>query len=283
LRETSQDNEGSLDLLLDTICNMFGGIVLIAILLATISQLAGSGARAVKEASSEKTGEVTPEEWEKQGQTIRELTNEIQQLLLVVGTNEASVTADGTLDDWKAAFGKASRDLDEARSNRNAVVVEMAERSNELARMTEETRKAPPMEQEAGDLVQLFLAVRYGKLYVAQDTSRTGPPRDYDNSRVDVAPLPDGSVLVDFPADKGETVAAGCENTGAFREALQNAQSRKEYFHFVVYPDSYAQFNYVKNVVIGKGFRYTWSPLKPDTTVRIVPFGEGGGPGPGVF
>ena len=277
MRRTSDDSEGSLDLLLDTICNMFGGIVLIAILLAIVSQLIGSGSQSEKPPDpGERKGGITKEEWEEQGQTIASLTNQIHALRQVVGANEVDETDQSTLTGWQAALAAAAAALATAQDEHEDVQDELTRTSNALAHVSGDERVSPPMEQTAGNLSRVLLAVRYGKLYAVQDVSRSSPPRGFDASNVEVEPGAGGTILLGFPNNKGQPITAGCEGRAPLRDVLLNVSTNREYLYFVVYPDSYAQFNYVKGLAIKNGFRYTWNPMESGDVVQITPYGSDG-------
>lgn len=272
------DDESSLELLLDTVCNMFGGIVLIAILLALISQSSGSA----KRPPPTPVGTVTKGEEQRQSQTISNLEAKIAELEAKIGKVAVSDTAaTRRLQEEVEKLNADIRDLTirkQERERMNAVNAEAKSNlervlpllTNELARLDVETRTVQaPRVQAAGGKRAVFLALKGRRLYAIHDISGAAPAvreRDYNLTEITLAPQVAGSTIVHLKAGVGQTIVDNCEREGTLARALQHVSATKEFFSIAVFPDSYREFNYVKKVIVAKGYRYYWVPLPSDDT-----------------
>jgi hypothetical protein len=112
------------------------------------------------------------------------------------------------------------------------------------------------------------MALKGGCLYPVTDVSKANEwRRGYDTAYVTVESGPQHETVSLRPA-VGQHIESGAEREGVFRQMLTNLDSTTEYISFMVFPDSYAEFNYVKNIAIKAGFEYIWTPT--EGSIRIV-------------
>lgn len=294
-RKKSDGNISSFDLLLDTMCNTFGGIVFIALLL---SILAGSVTRMENEASGSKADKVMDVERElllsRLEADLQSMEMARDKILKVLPTaNSPPALSNNTLDTVAAAVEKQGRTIGEVDAELKALLhkaetltgasdsmqVEMEAFKTEIRELTAEiaavksnkTRKTRmPQLHNADGLRPVFFAVSDGKFYSVNDVSKPYAPRsnrEYCPADVVVEAGP-GLEIVEFRAGAGQKITPGCHEEGRLREALQNLNRTREYASFQVSPNSFREFNIVKTAFVEQGFSYNW--LVGERTMKIV-------------
>ena len=284
----------SFDMLLDTMCNTFGGIVFIALLL---SILVGSTARhAVKAQSSGSPSLAEVEELAEESRLIREC----EQL------DRALNTPDSKTSPEPSSAAGVVRPLAELQQTNIVLESEMAklqehhlQRSEEMARLEEsaksksttardlqvqierlkdelkqqvakssETIRLPRIHAKPG-LQACFFAVAGGRFYSISDVAQadTYGDRGYDLQDVSVM-SEEGQDIVVIKNGAGQPIIPGCENAGKLAVALQNCDKDSEIISFSVRSDSFYEFNYVKKLFVARGFNYNWHIT--DGTIQIV-------------
>jgi len=264
-RRKKGGSEGSLELLLDTICNMFGGIVLIAILLAIVSSTQGRASRP----APGKT--VSDDVYDEQLAIIAELTSQVAELQGTVVEGVPLVTQEDIDEQRTKNRGLESKvgDLLGAIGElKGHIVLQDAEipvLKEKIETLSTETQSHRPPAEHVIDKSAVFVIIKSGRLIPITSMTETYRPqlnRGYDAGHVRTQRTGDRTDITIVPG-AGQRIAAGCERQGVMAELLANLSGQKEFVNFVVYPDSYEEFNYVKNVLVGKGFDYNWLPMSP--------------------
>jgi len=52
---------------------------------------------------------------------------------------------------------------------------------------------------------------------------------------------------------------------------LRNVDKHTEFLSFAVYPDSYREFNYVKEFFTSRGYDFNWTRMEDEQTISIIP------------
>ena len=271
MRKTELDTEGSQVMLLDTVCNMFGGMVLIAILFVLVSQV--SGTRGDKKAV---TSPVSADVARQQRTVVDGLKKDIGEWEARVGTNVPPQTADTPLrsqldrtkadiDDFTIRIAKARNILGEQDAELAVLQKEInALREKAAAEILATRDLMSPRAQSAGNKRGVCVAFKGKRLYAIQDVTQNNPAsRKLDESEADV--VTDAAThltAITLHENGGQPVVNGCEHTGILAQALKNVDPETEIFIIAVYPDSFSEFNYVKSLMISKGFRYFWMPAR---------------------
>lgn len=264
MKRAVEESEGSLDLLLDTICNMFGGIVLIAILLAVVSQFSARVSRQVKREEA-KEG-VTKEQWQQQGETIALLQQNIIEL------EEQTSQSRPVVENEEEDLDALARLLKALHAENDRLSEEQLETAARLAKI----RAA--LSGEGGgtegfaiesDGTPVFCAVRFGRFFAIHDVWSKAYPRARVERQVALLPQADGSVKVRLKKEVGQAVSQGCELRGAIRATLENIKPDREFLDVVVYPDSYASFVYLLKVIKKNHLGYSWVPFPEGEEIKI--------------
>ena len=284
----------SFDMLLDTMCNTFGGIVFIALLL---SILAGSKARqAVKAQSSGSPSLAEVEGLAEEYRLIREceqldraLNNPdsktspepskaagvVRPLAELQQTNNVLESELAKLQEHQRQLSEEIAILEESAKSKSTTAgdlqVQIERLNNELKNQitkSSETIRLPRIHAKPG-LQACFFAVAGGRFYSISDVARADSygNRGYDHQDVSVMPE-EGQDIVVIKNGAGQPITSGCENAGKLAAALQNCDKNSEIISFSVRSDSFSEFNYVKKLFVSRGFNYNWHIT--DGTIQIV-------------
>lgn len=292
----------SLELLLDTICNTFGGILFIALLVVILLQLAGDGTP-----SAAKTSTVSPVEFAELQREMQSLHAELQQLREVrqVQERQLAVFAPDELQDLAADRSAAQTRRDQLLTQREQALHALAETAGDLvelrseldqrrddlaaararvgdlqqelergrARRTQELR-TPIVTAEASRR-EVAVVVQYGRLYLVHAYGstgfRSGPNLDdfivlrEEVGGIRVTPNPVAGVPLDDSPECREAVLA----------RLRRFPAQAYYIAVVVRPDSYGDFRWLREALQAAGYSYRLMPT--DAGDPIVDRGGSGG------
>jgi hypothetical protein len=290
-----QKNKDSLDLLLDTMCNTFGGIVLIAILVAllaggrlqlspTASSLDVSQIRTQAEeevvrlqsVANRLRQRITDEGLERKVDLLRhreELQVQIASLNQQQKHEETVLHQIETLNplERKAAL---ETELEQAKDHTQSIQKmsgelekDVAARKNNLNRLNEQVRLSLeaavlqlryPKEHETSKQ-RIYVLIKHGRLYPTEnlDGGRNETTISWTELLGDSIARPRPSAGIDPMHDAGQTEAlfAGI-----------NPQLR--YVAFIVFGDSFVEFRVAQRYCVRHGLDYGWSP-KPTSDDAI--------------
>lgn len=281
----------SFDLFLDTMCNTFGGIVLIALLLALFPRSTGKSINANSDADKkllriEQTAEIN-----RISNKLKHLRQVAQWMQNNQGHNTTSKFSESTfkdirkknkdlskdLRDKKEELAEITRKIKQVNETINMCDLEnkgIEENINNLKGKIKEYRENSqrqirlPRLQQIQNKQTVFIALKDHKLYTVSDVSdEFSVNRGYDETEVRVEKGP-GLEIVELLPSEGQLITEGSEVTGALREAVDNIDPQYEYISFAVYTNSFAEFNYVKKLFVKRGVKYNWSITHG--TIRIV-------------
>lgn len=251
VRNRDDDGSGSFELLLDTMCNTFGGVLFIALLLTILSQ------------SVDMTTQ--PDIEKNQRFTLHK-----QELVRKIEVIKSNLYLEGERDKLTEAIS-ADRVL--LASSKESV--KALEREIEL--LNEKISEAQKPQQRRLRLPKLhpvkkspvFLAIRQDKFYSITNVSyaitnlseSSWIERGYDTSDIFIREYQE-KITIELLTGRGQMINSGSENRGKLKQAISNLNPAKEFITFAVYPDSFAGFNYVKEIFIERGFEYNWIVIK---------------------
>jgi len=290
-RRTEDSSAGSLDLLLDTICNTFGGVLFIAILAAILLQ-----------ATHDKKQNHQEEEKPNQEQ-LTQLQLELDAALSELDSLRIAADIQAKQSKvLKADDERGDRDeLDRTMADRNALALErvqllqsMATRQTEINSIQAELDsldfELTGKEQEVSDLKtglkteiksrsrnaklpqarrtlkqEVALIIRYGRIYFIYKTSRLGAIRELNTEEFVVI----GEDVEYFSAIPKPYAGILIDESTEFRRKLNNAlkhyESNRHYLAVGVWEDSFKEFANFKSAIVDAGFEY-----------RLIPISKGG-------
>lgn len=296
-RAVKQD---SLELLLDTICNTFGGVLFIAIMVVMLLAQSAHGPEAVVpapspeelEAQSRELAELSAEVLRKQEiqasqaalvqslapDAIRELIERRKTLLAELAKQQASVDAQQAQNATVvASVARTQAEIDKLLADLKAAQRQEAEARTLLASEQQGRIKDVrlPRQHRASDKRELALILRYGRLYLWHDYDLT-LRRTGLNLRDFVIISDEGDHLVTRPKP---TAGIPLDDTPESRAAIDKLLRRFDHRRFalgtIVRPDSYGAFQHFRSRALALGFEYRLLPT--DTDSQISDRGGSGG------
>lgn len=284
--------QDSLELLLDTICNTFGGVLFIAIMVVMLLQQTGgtpeieavppppeeilADATKLKSLSRELTrlqeiqtsqtavvGSLVPE-------TVRTLLERRKQLLTEQTSSQEAVdlqrsenaTLVASVEQTYAKNRQLLKDLNVAIKERLELESQL---ETERQARTQEVR-LPVLRSKAGKR-EVAVIVRYGRVYLwheyDQNENRVGlNTRDFvviDDSADKIVARP--NPLRGIRLDNSEGAGA------AIRRMLSRFDPQRFYVGVIVRPDSYGVFQHFRNQLLTSHFEYRLVPVDADTSM----------------
>ena len=276
----TQDN---LVMLLDTMCNLLGGLILISILLAVVSQASAILKPQAGPPPTPAVAAALTSQLNTLSNQVIELRRQLQDL--------GSVTNGPQFNDLTHRIASAESDRIALAKALEAALAEKEDKESALDKWkTERDRLANEWTNLVAQRVTVrapcahtttnravFAVLKKGALFAATDVSgpfRAGADRGYDLNAVDVQRMEvAGGPKIHTVTPKegrGQPIRSGAENGGALHLLLENVNPATEYVYLAVYPDSYQEFNYVKKRIVDKKIGYNWHPLGADEAIKIM-------------
>jgi len=280
----SRSTGDSLDLLLDTVCNAFGGVVFISILIVVLLNLTSAKHQITPPTPAAEaellTLQSTAAERQRQLKTLREAQRQLDRIAeefvdsdahdLVLQRDELksdnhelesdradvmSAIASGqtrinriarALADLERKIEQAQSDLDDAQQ---VLAAEIAMRSR--------TGKLPQQRSTQKQLVAFLL--KGGRLYSVYRVEQDGRlvHNDLECRLVDRG---DGSRSVTPRVAAGLKVDPRAQQQPAIAQRLARFDRGRHFVAVVVWPDSFAHFEVVKRAIVASQFEYQLAP-----------------------
>jgi len=282
VRQRAESDTSSFYLLLDMMCNAFGGIVFIGLLIAILSSSMSRQDAEKKSNSSRNLDKVEQKlEAERLAREQQELTaaqRHLEETLRKIkGPSGASPATDlaslicsngllqSACDALAASNSLISVSIFDSETSIELNSTSAADVEKQITRLradllqkqeaSKETLRLPREHPVTGKNAA-FIGIKDGKLYAISNVSGSRP-RNYDREDVDVESGP-GRDVVELRKNRGQFIKRGCEDEGKFAQALASLNSHYEFVSFAVSTNSFAEFNYVKAIFVGHGFLYNW-------------------------
>lgn len=299
MRKSGDQEISSLDMLLDTMCNTFGGIVFIALLISILSSSLRKQSEQAEQDTTETVAQVD------RNIEINRLSREQQELMaavrhweavlvksaqasgpsgaelgVLVASNETLSCALEALRQTNAALTVASVAAEESSKRDPATEADLRAQIDQLTENIQMKRqqsvrsvRLPRIHSVAGK-IPVFVMIKDGKYYAVTAVPQRRPVlhnTDYDLGDVTVE-KGSGMDVVEARKTAGQPIVADCERRGKFAQALTLLDPSRQFVSFAVYTNSFAQFNYVKTLFVSKGFEYNW--IVSDGALQIVETSE---------
>jgi hypothetical protein len=304
-----EESEDSLDLLLDTLCNAFGGIILITLLIALMSQEANE---------APELPESFQAEWMLEQQEVSRIENEliieqaIQENLLKyvkdkpVQVNTSLLKQKKDLEQKKiveiANIKRLREELESLPVNSTNLALDL---ENKLKRLREskfdtanlkddQEMKIESLQSKLTDVQKEISATKSERtlaLRLPKEKKRSGKtyewvvikhgliyPLNYpDRSKIltEIEDSPTDTIYIPKPG-KGLNLAQAQRQ---FLNYLETVNPKITYLAFMVFDNDecFKSFNLAKQTVASKGIGYSWEPLMVD--LRLTTSGKGRGAG----
>ena len=287
---SSQDS--SLELLLDTICNTFGGVLFISLLVVILLNMSSKDV-ALEPASETSEAELVALQQEltetsrerKQLQTVLQvqqrtesqiLDPELAELVQTLRINQQDI--DATVDaknDYLAQTGQAQietnriarelRELDNAMGRaRQSLEAARRQREKEVEDRTRSSELPTPSRTQK---VQVPVFLRAGRLCFYAKCNSAGElvPNPGEIKEV----REDGAISIEPKPGTGIQVSLTGDSDGAIEDRLATFDKDSHYLKIFVWPDSFEHFSMLRNIVLDKGFDYNLNPFPEDGKIRV--------------
>lgn len=302
-RKSQASSEGSLDLLLDTMCNAFGGIVLIAILVALLVEKPGEDAEAtVGNVEDARLLDQKQREWKQIEPRLEEIESKMEEMgekvELIRRREELAATVaemqkDGaqTMNEMSDRLGKAQAEqaaeeeraaelaeeiatLEQAKDSTKRQMEELENQEDELVNARKQELKPPEATSSVGQ--QFNFIIRYGQVYPVQlftkDASGIITEVRYNEEMIamdgDTANPIQGRGL-DVVRDR-ERLAAMIRSLGGINASFANEPEKGFYIASLVYSDSFAILPELERLIheVG-GVPSGWEPYPEDAKISF--------------
>lgn len=263
-RRVDGDSGGSLELLLDTMCNAFGGVMFIAMLVAILSQFVEFP---------------SPDPWK---ETLKKLRAERDRL------NNIAKGLEATLNGQQAIIKAIENDpkqpklpevlainakLDTRIKN---AAGEIKDIEKEMANLLNKPLPLPTLGHSSK--ATFWMIVRWNRLYLCFDPVKFPEHAPYDADAVkDAYNYQASSFKFTTVNGKGIDLTKNWKDSDGIAKIISELSPPDHSLHFAVYPDSYAAFIRVRNFLTsneeGKPrFSYNWRVMNQEP---ILPLGKG--------
>ena len=269
-RRASGSDVGSLDMLLDTMCNTFGCLIFLAILLSVISQQVNE-----KIQSQTKKG-VSAEEADRQKARITELENQILRTkemrdkikeLAKDGApfqmpdlserikkwRDANTEQKKQIERTDAAVAAAKRDIEGLDKEIADLEAKIKSAKQNAEKTVAEVRKfrVPQLRTITASKI-IHMAMEKGRLYRINTNGGNWNFADVEVGQEGAA------AVVRMKAGGGTAISPETVMDAVVEPLKLDSQSCM--FKFLVGKDSYGEFQLVKRVIVEQGFNYNWVP-----------------------
>jgi hypothetical protein len=287
-RKTPSD---SLYLLLDTLCNAFGGIILLAVLVVLLTSkeksqsvtssdsqemlqrrlaLAQTNLQQSLQLAASLHAKANDERWKQQVallSTRKELQDAIQQTRDTVAQNSKELDAASAADPSErlkflnAGFATAQarkleikNSLAAAEENIKRLKQRLADMEGQVTAKLNELQRPLrlPREHETGKRV-IYVIARYGRIYLCRNS-------DLSRNETDI------NWTSSLDSEKAEPIRGkGIDpglNPGGLKFFLNNQSRDTIYMVFCVFEDSFPAFIRAKQIAVDSGFTYGWEAFR---------------------
>lgn len=266
----------SLELLLDTMCNTFGGIIMIALLIALLSRDSEADAKGIQsfrkqlEQTQQQTAEaerlqkrilesadtnvVSAVALLKEREELQRAIEADRQLAASNAALQASISATNDAGELERLLGQKQTQEKEERAIQEQIQRETSSRQRQL-RM--------PRERVTGKKT-FYVIVRHGKFYPVY-FMREGQ-RERNRQSIHWETTVDGDSATPQPA-------AGID-AGPLARILNEVPAQMYLIHFLVYDDSFPAFLAARQIPLARGYDTGWEFLSQEKPIVFSSRGE---------
>lgn len=275
MKSRKQEEFSSLDLLLDTICNTFGGIVFLALLLSIIAQSAGEMSRAPEMASlptlERSLQDLQEDVKDAEGEVnrLKTLITESENIPLPPEVQSAYEDLEASrqeIEDLLASFQLLQDEVIKAGRQRvqsERDIERMLETLRQLQEDATSTRRLPVQQQAPPNMKHFWMAVDGGRIYLVDPLPSA--ERQIGNPFSDqmiVERALDGWGVIP-KSDEGMDLRNRPESFAVLGRWLSELPANSYVIQFMLSSDSFVEFNHVKEYLVSQNYRYYISLNEP--------------------
>ena len=283
----------SMDLLLDTICNTFGGVLFIALLVVMLVQTSpaardqnsqpaapGETERLVRELEAV-TDELARLKAARSGQ-LRTLASlapaEVRQLLEDRRKREEVLESlNGVKAGLESLVSNVAEGLSSARAAAESAKVDLRQAESEVDRLEKELAAAKaakvkelrtPVAMPPAGRQEIQFVIQYGLLYIWHQYDSSWNRRGLNTEDFLVIKSTSEGLETTPRPTRGIAIADSPQSRAELARMLRRFDRIRHYLAFVVRPDSYDDFEIARDVAIELGFEYRLYPLEAQASPR---------------
>ena len=290
-----QPDASSLELLLDTICNTFGGVLFIAIMVVLLLRQAGDSTASPSAESTpqspleiqtmanhyeEIAGELARLQQNRNSQddVVRTFAPEATQLLFVrrneVTRQQESLRAE--IDRMIASIASMAAHVDELEVENQGIKQTLAETKSryeaQVAQLDEDRKKRVenirmPVVRNGREKPEIGLVMHYGRLYVWRTYGYGAVPTGLNLKDFVVTGEEKGGLVVEPNPLAGISVNESEQSRTDVRRVLSPFDPKECYLVIIVRPDSYGAFKHLRDQAVEMGFEYRLMPAYFDVPI----------------
>ena len=282
-------NEGSLDLLLDTICNTFGGILFVAMLVVVMLRMT---ARVTGAESGEAVSQMELLDLEGQQTTVRAMLESKQLAAEQLATHQSLVdpnamemwqqlqeklkTHQSLVDAKLATLGRTAKlrqalsrqtsESERSDSHEQKMKVQIAALTSQLdEEKNKHTRDATLPQIKGTTKTEVQTVLRYDHFYIWHTYDRFGNRAGLNTNEFVVLEDKPGALVTTPLPYAGSPIDDSDVSRQSLKSRLAAFDSAQHYVQISVWPDSYATFRFLKNTLVAEGFDYRLVPATDDS------------------
>jgi hypothetical protein len=283
--------DSSLELLLDTICNTFGGILFVAILIIVMLRLKP---KTTIDAATAAPSEAEQLELEKQHTELQGALDTLNRAVDAAGDapptqepNLAELLQDlkarqdvrsklleqrlgglKTLAELQTATNNANRDLQESKEKSEAIKKRKSKIESTLeSTVAKRTQKIEYSQTRSSSKREVGVVLRYGRLYVWHRYGSSGERLGLNTEEFVVTEESAGAIHSTPNPLVGTPVADTDVSRQAIRARLAAFEPSSDVIAAIIWQDSFEEFRLLKDAVVGLGFQYRILTTEPGEKV----------------
>jgi hypothetical protein len=285
-RRRKQEEESSLDLLLDTVCNAFGGIIFIVLLLSVLPSR-NSAAEDSKDASAAQLAELARLRIEIEQEERLEKLQQNTSSALATQDAEKELQQKKLLETKKAALRNTIDARSKTEVELNAALSKESSETSRLAALKSRLEAAivkGEQERNAQEIIntrlprlrsiagkrRYFLIVYENRVYLTFGTGAQSHEIFPNEQDLKVSSEGRGKTFVPL-AGRGMPVGEWIKSPNGAAKFRGQFSEHEWVINICLYPDSVDQFNPVRNAFTERGYDYNWHPITSDRPLKLFP------------
>jgi len=286
----------SLELLLDTICNTFGGVVFIAILVVILLQSAGDRQPVEEKADTD----VSAEELAELEHRLAKATSELNSLRETQASQDSlmALLAPKEVQSLVQSRNQSRENRRELEISREQLVADIAQRQTKIQKLKAELSTIHAQRQESQQRLEqleeriereresrreevrlpvvhanmrgqsLGVILRYGRLYVWHRYDQRGNQSGLNTD--DFVILGEDAVgyITTPKPNAGIPLRDGAETKRRIIQRLRKFPPRQTVIEIAVRPDSFTHFRHLRDVLLERGYEYRLLPMDSHSALR---------------
>jgi hypothetical protein len=296
MRRRNDQDISSLDMLLDTMCNTFGGIVFIMLLISVLSASLGrqdaEQARNDTETIEEVDRSVELDRLNREMTALQAAASHLDQVLaaavavsnpaaLFAATIKSNATLQVQVDALEQTISRIQVAFAEIEKSASTEAINETDLKSQIAQLSQDVKDAKAKDRQPVRLPRLhrivgkspaFVIIRDGKFYAISALSMTqesavDEPFDKEDCSLESGR---GKHVFEPRRNAGQLVGSNCERQGKMAQALGCLDPAERFISFSVHTNSFGAFNYVKNVFAQRGFEYNWNVVQGAVEIVVI-------------